>query len=114
MNSAIKHIRALGFAPSTVLEVGAATGTRLLLNNYPESNHFMIKALEEYIPKLEEEKSMEDADYLIAAVTSENGPIILYVHPDLVGYSVYLEDEDSNMNAIPREVPVYKLDEHWS
>ena len=112
MNGALKHIKELGFTPNTVLDVGAAIGTKPLLNNFPETNHFMIEALEEFIPKLEEVKiRMKNADFLIAAVTSENGPITINVHPDLVGSSIYLEDEDSSVNGIPREVPAYKLDE---
>jgi len=112
MNGALMHVKKFGFTPNVVLDIGAALGTDPLLEIFPESNHFMVEALEEFIPKLEDVKQrMANASFLIAAVTSENGPITINVHPDLVGSSIYLEDEDSSVNGIPREVPAYKLDD---
>jgi len=112
MDSVLKHISDFGFKPSTVLDIGAAKGTDPLLNNFPDAHHFMVEALEEFIPKLEEAKAkMKKADYIIAAATSESGSITINVHPDLFGSSVYLEDEDSNVNGIPRKIPAYRLDE---
>lgn len=112
MNGVLRHIKAFGFKPATVLDIGAAKGTEPLLNTFPDSHHFMIEALEEFIPKLEEaKKRMKTAEYIIAAATSESGYITINVHPDLYGSSIYLEDEDSNVNGIPRKIPAYRLDE---
>ncbi len=112
MEGALVHVRDFGFKPKTVIDVGAAKGTDSLLNTFPESHHFMIEALEEFIPKLDVIKDrMSNAEYVIGAATSNSGTITINVHPDLFGSSTYLEDEDSNVNGVPREIPAYKLEE---
>jgi FkbM family methyltransferase len=40
------------------------------------------------------------------ALGSKNGTININVHPDLVGSSIYLEDEESNVNGESREVEI--------
>lgn len=112
MEGALIHVRDFGFKPATVIDVGAAKGTDSLLDTFPNSHHFMIEALEEFVPKLEAIKErMSNAEYIIGAATSKSGNITINVHPDLFGSSTYLEDEDSNVNGVPREISAYKLEE---
>ncbi len=102
----------LGFKPQTVIDVGAAAGTFELYETFPESNHILIEPLEEFRPNLEEiTKQYNNIDYVIAAATDQTGSTTINVHPDLVGSSIYLEDEDSNVNGVPRIIKTNTLDE---
>ena len=40
-----KHLYSLGFRPSTVIDVGAASGTSDLMNAFPESKFLLIEPL---------------------------------------------------------------------
>ena len=112
MQNCLIHVKNFGFIPKTIIDVGAAKGTDPLLFTFPDAHHFLIEALEEFIPKLEEIKNkMSNVEYIIGAATSSSGTITINVHPDLYGSSAYLEEEDSNVNGVPREIPAYKLDE---
>ena len=50
------------------------------------------------------------AEYIIAAAAATPGNIIINVHPDLVGSSIYKEAEDSDVNGIERRIPAITLD----
>ena len=51
-----------------------------------------------------------NAAYVIAAATKSAGTALINVHPDLVGSSLYLENEDSDVNGVQRKVPAVTLD----
>jgi FkbM family methyltransferase len=71
----------------------------------------LIEPLEEYIPHLNSwVAKLERAEYIIAAVTATPGNVIINVHPDLVGSSIYKEDEDSDVNGVERTIPAMTLD----
>ena len=53
---------------------------------------------------------MPRVEYTLAAATSKPGVTTMNVHPDLVGSSLYLENETSNVNGLPRTVPAVTLD----
>jgi FkbM family methyltransferase len=112
LQGSLKHIKRLGFEPRTVLDVGAATGTPELYTAFPKARHILIEPLEENRPRLEEvAKRYENAEYILAAATRKSGQITINVHPDLMGSSLYLEREDSDVNGSPRIVPAISLDE---
>jgi len=109
---ALEHIKKLGFAPRTVIDVGAATGTFDLYHAFPTASFLLIEPLEEHRPALEKVVSrLKDARYLIAAAAARPGEITIHVHPDLLGSSLYLEDEESGVNGVPRTIPAITLDE---
>jgi FkbM family methyltransferase len=108
---ALEHAKKLGFCPGTVIDVGAATGTRALYEAFPTSRQILIEPLEEFRPHLDKViKEFPNSEYIIAAASQESGNITINVHPDLVGSSLYLENEDSNVNGSPRVVPAITLD----
>lgn len=109
---ALQQIKRLGFAPSMVIDVGAATGafTRQCYNIFPDSKYLLIEPLEEnreYLDKVT--KTFSNAEYVLAAVTAKTGKVTLNVHTDLVGSSLYLEKE-ANLDGVPRIVPSVTLD----
>lgn len=112
LRGALEHAKKLGFCPHTVIDVGAAAGTRALYELFPTSRHILIEPLEEFRPYLGKvTKELLNSEYIIAAVTKRSGNATINVHPDLVGSSLYVESEDSNVNGVPRLVPAITLDE---
>jgi FkbM family methyltransferase len=101
-----------GLKPETVIDVGAADGTPPLYEVFPEANHILIEPLEEFTPNLSQlVTQLKKAEYIIAAATSKPGSILINVHPDLVGSSIYKEEEDSNVNGVERIVNAVTLDD---
>jgi len=112
MLAALEHISGLGFRPGTVIDVGAARGTVPLYSVFPSSRHILLEPLEEYRPSLDElTRKLPNAEWIVAAAAPKSGSVTINVHPDLDGSSLYLEDEDSDVNGVPRVVPAVTLDE---
>lgn len=109
----LQHAKDVGLSPATVIDVGAAYGTftSQCFNLFPDAYYVLLEPLEEYKPFLEAvAASKPRAEYIVAAAHVKTGETIINVHPDLVGSSLYLEDEDSNVNGVPRTVPTVALD----
>jgi FkbM family methyltransferase len=101
-----------GLLPMTVIDVGAATGTPAIYESFPDAYHLLIEPLEENIPYLEKWKSkLKYSDYILAAAASYSGEVVINVHPDLVGSSIYKENEDSDVNGLARTVSAVTLDQ---
>lgn len=101
-----------GLKPKTIIDVGAASGTPALYEIFPKAKHILIEPLEEFIPHLDSlVDKLDKAEYMIAAAGNKQGSIVLNVHPDLVGSSLYKEEEDSDVNGVERTVPVVTLDQ---
>jgi len=109
---ALKHARDLGLSPAIIIDVGAAYATFTLkcYDFFPQSRYILIEPLKEYQRYLEKVVStMPKAEYVLAAANAKRGEITINVHPDLVGSSVYLEREVSDVNGIPRTVSAETL-----
>ena len=100
-----------GLTPATVIDCGAAFGTSELYANFPDAHHVLIEPLKEYQPALERvARSLKSGSLVMAAAAAREGTLTIHVHPDLVGSSSYLEEEDSDVNGVPREVSAVTLD----
>ena len=49
----VEHLRRAGIAPATVIDVGAANGTRALYEAYPDARLVLIEPLVEHEPDLQ-------------------------------------------------------------
>jgi len=113
LTGVLRSCKNVGLSPETIIDVGAAYGSFALqcYNIFPDTKYILIEPLEEYRPFLETvTRSIPSAEFILAAAGAEPGEITINVHPDLVGSSLYLEDEDSNVNGVPRTVPAVTLD----
>jgi FkbM family methyltransferase len=113
LSGVLQQLRALGFAPATVFDIGAAYGdfARQCHGVFPDSRFVLVEPLAEYGPALETAlQSLPGALLVRAAAAAAAGEITLNVHGDLVGSSLYLEQEDSSVNGVPRSVPAVTLD----
>jgi FkbM family methyltransferase len=114
MCGALEHIKRLDFHPKTIIDVGAAFGTEPLYTVFPIAKHVLVEPLEEFKPALDRlvtRFSHVGLEYIVAAGAEKSGTATLHVHPDLDGSSLYLEDEDSEVNGVPRLVPAVTLDQ---
>ena len=107
----LEHVSKIGFKPQTVIDVGVAYGTHPLYEKFPDAKHLLIEPLKEYEKYIIEISQKYDADYVFAAAGAKSGKIVINVHPDLVGSSIFKEVEGDPVNGLPREVPVVTLDE---
>ena len=114
LSGILQHAKRMGLSPATVIDVGAAFGSFALecFKVFPKAKYVLIEPLEEYKEILEKliSADMLAAEYVLAAATAQPGEVTINVHPDLVGSSLYLENEDSNVNGMPRVVPGLTLD----
>jgi FkbM family methyltransferase len=109
----LQHAKNQGLAPKTIIDIGAAYGQFALRcrSVFPDAKYVLIEPLEEYAPFLEEVvATIPTAEYVRAAAASQQGQITINVHRDLVGSSLYLEQEDSSVNGVPRTVPTVTID----
>lgn len=112
MDGCLMQAKKNGLTPKTVIDVGAAVGTPALYHTFPEAHHVLIEPLKENVPQLEQwVRTLKSAQYVLAVAASQSGQSTINVHPDLVGSSLYLENEDSDVNGIERVVPAITLDQ---
>lgn len=115
LRGTLEHAKRLGFAPEVVIDVGAARGTFELYETFPDAHHLLIEPLEENRPHLEKVvHGLKNAEYIMAVATKAAGTATFNVHPDFDGSSLYLEDEESDVNGVPRNVRAVTLDEACS
>ena len=110
----LQQARTAGFLPSTIIDVGAAHGnfTRQCHALFPDARYILIEPLIEFKSFLESvARSIPKAEYIFAVAAAEPGEMVLNVHPDLVGSSLYREvEKGSGVNGIPRTVQAVSLD----
>jgi FkbM family methyltransferase len=110
----LEQAKSVGLSPETVIDVGAASGSFALQCSalFPKAKYILVEPLEEYKPYLVSvTNSIRDAECIFAAATAKAGEIVINVHPDLVGSSLYLEEENSNVNVTPATVRSITLDD---
>ncbi|MBN2438699.1 MAG: FkbM family methyltransferase [Deltaproteobacteria bacterium] len=113
LQSSMRVAHAIGFAPETVIDVGAARGcwSAEVSTIWPESHYILIDPLEENQDDLKSVgKKLKHSDYRIAAMTDRSGNLTLNVHADLEGSSIFLEREDG-INGMPREIESLTVDD---
>jgi FkbM family methyltransferase len=110
---ALRHAWAAGFAPATVIDIGAGRGDFSLACHrvFPGARYLLVEPLDEFVPAIEEAlRFMPNSRHVKAAAAAEAGDAVINVLPDLFGSSLYLEDEDTDVNGAPRAVATVTLD----
>ena len=111
--NSLEHACKLGLSPATVIDVGAAHGsfTSACCNIFPHARYLMVEALQEYETHLRRVVArIPKAEYVLCAASAQSGSATINVHSDLVGSSLYLECEESDVNGVPRTVPARLID----
>jgi FkbM family methyltransferase len=97
-----------------VIDVGAAHGdfTGTSATVFPDAAYHLIEPLEEYDPFLRDIcAGLSKATRHRVAAAETKADIVLNVHPDLVGSSIFREAEGPDVDGVPRTVPATTLDE---
>jgi FkbM family methyltransferase len=114
LSGILQHAKHVGVSPRTVIDVGAAYGnfTTTCRTFFPDARYILVEPLEEYTPYLQSVITTGAyIEYILAVATDESGETSINVHPDLVGSSLYKENEDSEVNGVERAIPAVTLDE---
>lgn len=111
MLGSLNNIKKLGLNPKTVIDVGAALGTFELYSSFPQAKHFLIEPVAENEPYLDKIcQFLENAEYIIAAATSETTEVTLTVAPYLVHSSVAGDCITNPPDVSIRKIPGIPLD----
>ncbi len=114
LEGVLQQVKETGFAPSTVIDVGAAMGsfTGTCHKCFPHAQYLLIEPLKEYLPALTKVvETIPRATYDMRAASASEHPVVLNVHDDFVGSSLYREvEEGTGVNGVQREVPAVTLD----
>lgn len=105
------NIKALGFEPSYVIDVGVADGTAELYKAFPTAKYLLVEPHREFEPVLKKICSELDGDYVIAAAAEEPGVVRFNAHEDLFGSSMLDEVEGDLADGEKCEVPALRLDD---
>jgi FkbM family methyltransferase len=109
----LSHAASLGFAPTTVIDVGAAEGTftRECRQVFPLASYVLVEPLQEFAEPLARlGRSASGIRVHAAAAAGRPGRVRIHVHPDLDGSSLLLEAEGGTVNGTPRSVEAITLD----
>jgi FkbM family methyltransferase len=107
----LAHVRALGFEPATVLDVGVAYGTPELYDAFPRARLLMVEPLAEYEHALGDLARRPGAEYVLAAAGAERGTTIINVHRAPALSSTIGRWKGSLGDGSTREVPVVRVDD---
>lgn len=113
LTGVLRQARAAGCKPRTLFDVGAAFGdfSREFAAIFPEARCMLVEPLAEYTSHLDEvQRTVPRVEIIRAAASDQVGEATLHVHPDLVGTSLFVEDESPEVNGVPRQVPTVTLD----
>jgi FkbM family methyltransferase len=107
----LDHLLKLDFKPQTVIDVGVAYGTFELYEKFPEASHLLVEPLSEFEGVLQDICRKYRAQYVVAAAGDKPGKLVINVHPELEGTSLFKESEGSRADGVPRDIPVVTLDD---
>jgi len=108
MDQSLKHILNLGYRPELIVDVGVATGTNRLQENFSKSRFLWVEPLVEFEPILEKLSKKYNGEYILAAAGSFNGHTEIQVDPDLYGSSLMFDMSEGHQR---RQIRVIKLDD---
>jgi len=111
MKGALQQLKQLGFAPATIIDVGVATQTVGLYEEFPNIPLLLIEPVVEYEPFLKKIAGEHNGQYVLAAAGEKNGTTILNVHDQKFGSSLLREMEGESVDGAQREVPMLTIDD---
>jgi FkbM family methyltransferase len=105
-------LQQLGFKPSTVIDVGAASGTRELYTAFPDAYHLLIEPLKQNEAFLVSILKKYKGSYVLAAAGAKRGEVTFNAyeeHPD--GSSLYKQSMGIEADGKEITVPMVSVDD---
>lgn len=113
-NEHFKHLKKFGFKPDNIFDVGVATKTDYLYENFPKAKMILVEPLKEYLPSLEKISEKYNSKIVLAAAGASEGSITINIPLDIGGATVFNVPEMSITSFEPRNVPMTTLDKIWN
>ncbi|MDD4869623.1 MAG: FkbM family methyltransferase [Kiritimatiellae bacterium] len=111
MADVLAHASGMGFSPVTVIDVGAASGTRALYESYPDAFHLMIEPVKEFEETLRSLLRKYKGDLVSVAASSVEGEIDMQVHPEYLFGSSFLQEQVTvGFDRVTRRVKTVTID----
>ena len=107
---ALRNAAAAGLTGSTVIDVGAASGTPSLYTTFPAAKHLLVEPLAEFQDHLANIVQRIDGVVFAGTAGAEPGEAVFNVHEDLSGSSLLKEAEGGGVDGRERIVPQSTLD----
>ena len=113
----VEQLSGHGFAPATVIDVGAAGGTDALYDAFPDAYHVLIEPLAEFESDLARLVSAQGGEHVLVAVGAEEGRRTFHVDGDMLEKSSFharVPELASEELPDEREVRITTLDHLWA
>jgi FkbM family methyltransferase len=96
------HVKAQGFVPKTVLDIGVARGTPPLYSAFPNAYFVLVEPVEDFIPDLKKIVSRYRGEYHVCALMAKPGHSTILKSKDLHGSSMMhrLADTDNRLQDV--------------
>ncbi len=104
------HIKSLGFAAKTIIDVGVAYGTPELYEAFPEARLILVDPLIN-LTDVRTRPSHRQVDYIVAAAASKVASGILNLHQDLVSSSLLPEEEGPHCDGSQYAIEITTIDQ---
>lgn len=111
-----EHVKNTGFNPTSIVDIGIATGTDELYRHFPRARYLLVEPLKEFEQHLQMLCSQfPGSNYMLAAAGPEEGHMVIHVGPGMGDSSRFktLMAEDGAYEMPARTVPQYRIDTMW-
>ncbi len=106
----LRNLRARGFVPRTVFDIGVARGTPELYAVFPEAQYYLVDPTRESLPCMEAIARRLDATILNIALGDEEGEFEIGVRTEDIGGSTFFEEIGPVGPTRRYPVPVRRFD----
>ncbi len=96
-----KHLKSLDFKPSYCIDIGAASGTQIIYEAFPDACHIAFEPLPEFHDDLEKALAPYKHEIHHCALMAKPGEDTLLRHPDRYGSSMMHRRRKNYQNLIP-------------
>lgn len=113
MKGVLAHLKTVGVAPATVIDVGVGPGTPELYRAFPRALHLLVEPLEEFLPVLRDIVARHNAQYRLVAASDRAGTATVQIRPSALETTAFGHWPGVH-SGITREVPTVRLDALWN
>lgn len=107
----LRNLRAQGFEPRTVFDIGVAHGTPELYAAFPDARYYLIDPTRESLPYMENISRRLDAKVLNVALGDKEGELEIGVRTNDIGGSTFYEEIGPLGPTRRYTVPVRRFDQ---
>ena len=99
----VAFVKAMGFNPGTVIDVGVHYGTSELQDGFPDAYHVLIEPLQELEPRMQAILNKRRGEYHMVACSSQPGEMDIFVPEATASATLITVPGDARNRKIPIE-----------